>query len=167
MATTTRKERIDRAIKARSDDIFLLSSNREILYLLLPRVIPVLVIVSFPLLKDVVGHYWQKVMVITCTVGLLGLSWDLLASVGLISLGQAFFFGVGAYLAAFFDSQLGLSSFLSICFATFGGAVVCTLFLFPLTRLKGIYFDSDVVAILDSISGDSGWYLVSKNHTKS
>ena len=37
-----RKERLDRGIKARCEDIFALSSYREILYLMFPRVLPVL-----------------------------------------------------------------------------------------------------------------------------
>ena len=37
-----RKERIDRGIKARSDDIFALTSYREMLYVSVPPVLPVI-----------------------------------------------------------------------------------------------------------------------------
>ena len=93
-----------------------------------------------PLLKGAVGLYWLKVFVITCNVALLALSWDLLASVGLISLGQSLFFGVGAYLAGCLNNRLGLPPFLTIPLAALGGAFICTILLFPVLRLRGVYF---------------------------
>jgi branched-chain amino acid transport system permease protein len=140
MAVHYRKERLDRGIKARCEDIFALSSYREMLYLLLPRVVPVIILLSFPLLKGVVGLYWEKVMVITCAIALLSLSWDLMASVGLVSLGQSLFFGVGAYITGFLDHSLGWPYFLTIPFGTIGGALFCALFLVPVLRLRGVYF---------------------------
>ncbi len=140
MATHYRKERLDRGIKARCEDIFALSSYREILYLLLPRVLPVAALLILPLLKGVVGLYWIKVLVITCAIALLALSWDLLASVGLISLGQALFFGVGAYLTGFLNHRFGWPPFLTIPLGTLGGAFICTVLLLPVLRLRGVYF---------------------------
>lgn len=135
-----RKERLDRGIKARCEDIFALSSWREILYLLLPRAVPVLGLLVFPLLKGIVGLYWEKVLVITCAIGLLALSWDLMASVGLVSLGQALFFGAGAYIAGALNQAFGLSPLITIPMGTLGGALFCTLLLFPVLRLRGVYF---------------------------
>ncbi len=135
-----RKERLDRGIKARCEDIFALSSWREILYLLLPRAVPVVGLLVFPLLKGVVGLYWEKVLVITCAIGLLALSWDLMASVGLVSLGQALFFGAGAYIAGALNQAFGLSPLITIPMGTLGGALFCTLLLFPVLRLRGVYF---------------------------
>lgn len=140
MVVRYRRERLDRGIKARCEDIFALSSYREILYLLLPRALPVIALLSLPLLKGIVGLYWEKVLVITCAIALLALSWDLLASVGLVSLGQALFFGAGAYLAGFFNHSLGLPPFLTIPLGTLGGAFFCTLLLLPVLRLRGVYF---------------------------
>jgi len=135
-----RKERIDRGIKARCEDIFALSSSREIFYLLLPRALPVILLLSFPLLKGVVGLYWEKVLVITCAIALLALSWDLMASVGLISLGQSLFFGAGAYIAGFLNYRFGLPPVLTIPLGTIGGALFCTFLLLPVLRLRGVYF---------------------------
>ncbi|MFZ5634454.1 MAG: branched-chain amino acid ABC transporter permease [Bacillota bacterium] len=140
MRTGYRKERLDRGIKARSDDIFAISSWREILYLALPRAAVIVSLLAFPLLKDVLGHYWQNVMLITCTIALLALSWDLLASAGLVSLGQALFFGVGAYLAGSLSRIFGWTPLLTIPAATVAGALLCTVILFPVLRLRGIYF---------------------------
>jgi len=135
-----RKERLDRGIKARCEDIFALSSYREILYLAFPRVLPVAALLILPLLKDVVGMYWEKVLMITCTIGLLALSWDLMASVGLISLGQALFFGAGAYVTGFLNHSLNLPPILSIPLGTLVGACISTLLLLPVVRLRGVYF---------------------------
>ena len=76
------------------------------LYLSLPRLLPVIILLTLPLLKGVIGLYWEKVLMITCVIALLALSWDLMASVGLISLGQALFFGAGAYITGFLKSYL-------------------------------------------------------------
>ena len=89
-----RLERIDRGIKVRSQDVFALSSWREMLYVLSPRLVPVL---GFLLLPLVLGSYWQKVLLSVAVFALLALSWDILAQTGMISLGQALFFGLGAY----------------------------------------------------------------------
>ena len=135
-----RRERMDRGIKARCEDIFALSSYREMLYLLLPRVLPVAALLILPLLKGVVGLYWEKVLVITCAIALLALSWDLMASVGLMSLGQSLFFGAGAYFTGFLNYSLKLPPLLSIPLGTLGGALFCTLLLLPVLRLRGVYF---------------------------
>ncbi len=133
-----RKERIDRGIKARSDTIYVLSSYREMVYILLPRILPIFFLLIFPLVVG--GGYWGKVVFYSCTFALLALSWDLLASVGLVSLGQALFFGVGSYVAGGFNHYLKWPIFLTIPVATIGGAFICSLLLIPVLRLRGVYF---------------------------
>lgn len=140
MAVYHRKERMDRGIKVRCENVYALSSYRELLYLSLPRVLPVVVLLILPLLKDIVGLYVGKVLVHTYVIALLALSWELIASVGLPSLGQAFFFGAGAYLAGILDHSFSWPFWLNILLATFSGAFLCTLALLPSLRLKGIYF---------------------------
>jgi len=135
-----RKERLDRGIKARCEDIFALSSYREILYLMFPRVVPVLILLILPLLQGVIGLYWEKVLMITCVIALLALSWDLMAAVGLISLGQALFFGSGAYITGFLNYTFKLPPILTIPLGTLGGALFSTLLLLPVMRLRGVYF---------------------------
>ncbi|HMK64438.1 MAG TPA: branched-chain amino acid ABC transporter permease, partial [Thermodesulfobacteriota bacterium] len=60
--------------------------------------------------------------------------------VGLVSLGGAFFVGVGGYTAAILNTKLGLSPLLTIPLATVGGAVFCTVLLLPCLPLRGVYF---------------------------
>ncbi len=135
-----RRERVDRGIKVRSDDIFALASARDLAYLLAPRVLAAAALLVFPLLGAVVSGYWQTVVMNTLVIALLALSWDLLASAGLVSLGQSLFFGMGGYLAGYLDLRLGAGPGLGIPVATVAGALLSTALLFPLLRLRGIYF---------------------------
>ena len=132
-----RKERIDRGIKARSGDIFALSSWREMLYLAAPRLIPIVVFLTLPL---VLGIYWQKVLLSVAVFALLAISWDILAQTGMISLGQALFFGMGAYAAGTFNHFWGWHPLISIPVASVLGGLICTALLLPVLRLRGIYF---------------------------
>lgn len=135
-----RKERMDRGIKVRSADVFVLASIRDLLYVILPKVLVVIILLVFPLLKDTVGSYWENVLVTTLLISLLALSWDLLAGVGLVSLGQSLFFGLGGYIAGYLSQKFGLTPLYTVPLATVGGALLSTLFLYPILRLRGIYF---------------------------
>lgn len=132
-----RKERIDRGIKVRAEDVFALCSWREMLYLSFPRLLP---IIGLPILALLLSIYWQRVLLSVCVFGLLAISWDLLAQAGMISLGQALFFGTGAYIAGVMNHYFGISPFLTLPIATVLGGILCTLFLLPVLRLRGIYF---------------------------
>jgi len=139
-----RKERIDRGIKARSGDVFTLCSWREMLYLAAPRLLPIIVFLFLPPLLSV---YWQKVMISLAVFALLAISWDLLAQSGMISLGQALFFGMGAYLSGIADHYFGIAPLVAIPLASILGGAICTLVLLPVLRLRGIYFSMVTLVI--------------------
>jgi branched-chain amino acid transport system permease protein len=132
-----RKERVDRGIKVRSSDIFALCSWREMLYLAVPRLLPVVVCLLLPVALSV---YWQKVLLSVAVFALLAMSWDILAQAGMISLGQALFFGVGAYCAGLMNHYWHLPPWITLPAAALAGGVICTLVLLPVLRLRGIYF---------------------------
>jgi len=132
-----RKERVDRGIKARAGDVFALTSWREMMYLAAPRLLPVL---AFMLLPLVLNPYWQKVLLSLAVFALLAISWDILAQAGMISLGQALFFGVGAYLSGIMNLYWGWHPLVAMPLAAGFGGLICTLFLLPVLRLRGIYF---------------------------
>lgn len=140
IAARSRRERLDRGIKARSDDIYALASLRDLLYLLGPRVVLIGGLLVLPLLGDVVGTYWLTVALSVCAIALMALSWDLLASVGLVSLGQALFFGAGGYVAGVLNATFRLPTVVTIPVGTVLGAAICALLLYPVLRLRGIYF---------------------------
>ena len=137
MPTNKRRERIDRGIKARAEDVFVLTSWREMLYLSAPRLIP---LAGFLLLPLILGPYWQKVLLSVAVFGLLAISWDILAQTGMISLGQALFFGMGAYCAGVMNHYWGMPALVTLPVASILGGLVCTLLLLPVLRLRGIYF---------------------------
>ena len=132
-----RRERIDRGIKVRAGDVFALCSWREMLYLAAPRLLPVVICLILPLILDA---YWQKVLLSVAVFALLAISWDLLAQAGMISLGQALFFGMGAYAAGVMNRYAGIHPFITLPAAGIAGGVICTLLLLPVLRLRGIYF---------------------------
>ena len=132
-----RKERIARGVKARSDDIYAVMSYREMWYLLFPRLVPV---VGFTVVAFLLPEYWQKVVVTTCIFAMLAVSWDFLSSCGLLSLGQALFFGLGSYTAGILNHYFHLPIYVTIPAATLIGGFFSTLILLPVIRLRGIYF---------------------------
>jgi len=132
-----RKERIDRCIKARSDDIYAVTSYKEMWYLLFPRLIP---IIGIALLAYFLPLYWKKVVITTCIFAMLAVSWDFLSSCGMLSLGQALFFGIGSYTAGSLNHYLHLPVYVTIPVATIVGGFLSTMILLPVIRLRGIYF---------------------------
>ena len=142
-----RKKRIDRGIKIRSESIFAICSWREMLYLSFPRLLP---IAALLILTLILSPYWQRVLLSASVFSILAISWDILAQTGMISLGQALFFGTGAYVAGILNHYLGWSPFITIPISTIGGGFLSTLVLLPVLRLRGIYF-SMVTLILPLI----------------
>jgi branched-chain amino acid transport system permease protein len=107
------------------------------LYLSFPRLVP---IIGFLVLPLILSLYWQKVLLSVAVFALLAISWDILAQSSMVSLGQALFFGMGAYFAGIMNHYLGLPPFLTIPLATLLGGLLSTLLLMPVLRLRGIYF---------------------------
>jgi branched-chain amino acid transport system permease protein len=88
----------------------------------------------------VVSPYWQKVLLSVAVFAMLAISWDILAQSGMISLGQALFFGMGAYVSGVLNHYLGWHPLVTIPIASVMGGMICTLLLLPVLRLRGIYF---------------------------
>ena len=160
-----RKERIDRGIKIRTDSIYAMMSYRELSYLALPRLILIVGMLIIPLV--VPSMYWQRVFTISCIYALLAISFDFLAHyVGLVSLGGAFFVGIGGYLAAIANTSFGLPPWLTVPLATLIGGSLCTLLLLPCLPLRGVYFAivslmyplfmARVIEALDILGGTDG-----------
>jgi len=138
-ATQRRKERIDRGIKVRTDGLYALMSWRELAYLIAPRALLIVGLLALPLVMP--GAYWQRVISIVCIYALLALSFDFLAHyVGLVSLGGAFFVGVGGYFSAMLNTYWGWSPLIAVPAATVAGGAVCTVLLLPCLPLRGVYF---------------------------
>jgi branched-chain amino acid transport system permease protein len=134
-----RKERIDRAIKVRTEGIYAISSWQEASYLLLPRLILIVGLLLLPLIMP--SLYWKRVVSMINIYVLLALGFDFLAHyVGLVSLGGAFFVGTGGYIAAILNTSFKLSPLLTLPIATVAGGFICTVLLLPCLPLRGVYF---------------------------
>jgi len=160
-----RKERLDRGLKVRTEGIYALSSGKEALYLLAPRLTLILGLLVLPLLMP--NLYWQRVICIMGVFALLSLAFDFLANyVGLICLGGALFMGVGGYIAGILNSLFGMPLVVTIPAATVTGAVFSTVLLSPCFPLRGIYFAivtlmyplaaSRIIEALDIFGGTEG-----------
>ncbi|MBM3148571.1 MAG: branched-chain amino acid ABC transporter permease [Chloroflexi bacterium] len=110
-------------------------------YLLLPRILPVVILLAMPLALELAGNeYWAKVMVILAIMGIMAMSWDLLRMAGMFSLGQGLFFGLGSYVAASLNHYLEWPIILTIPIGTIAGAILGTVLLLGTLKLRGIYF---------------------------
>jgi len=107
------------------------------LYVAAPPLLPILALIILPLILPL---YWKKVLISTAIFALLAMSWEFLVSVGMVSLGQALFFGAGAYAAGALGHYFDMPTWLTIPLATLLGGALCTILLLPVLRLRGIYF---------------------------
>src|ERR1700678_2647799 len=67
--------------------------------------------------------FWLSLLTLVFFYAFMGLSWNLMMSAGLLSLGHALFLGLGAYAAAVLTASTGISPWLSIP----AGAVIAAL----------------------------------------
>jgi branched-chain amino acid transport system permease protein len=88
----------------------------------------------------ITDRYFQHIIVLSCIYVILASSWNLLAGYsGLLNLGHAAFFGIGAYSSALLAMHTGLTAWLGL----FAGAAISAVFGLglgvPALRLRGPY----------------------------
>lgn len=105
--------------------------------------------VAAPLLLDFVGRsYLYQVANIMMIFALLAASMHLVTGVaGLLQLGHAAFYGIGAYCAALLASNAGWPFVLTLPAAGLAGALMALLVALPTMRLVSIYFAVATLAI--------------------
>ena len=90
---------------------------------------------------------WGHIAVLALLWATLGTAWNLMGGLtGLLSLGQAAFFGVGAYTSALLFVKLGITPWIGIFAAAAMGAVLALVIGWPTLRLSGPYFALATVA---------------------
>ncbi|HTV30928.1 MAG TPA: branched-chain amino acid ABC transporter permease [Xanthobacteraceae bacterium] len=83
------------------------------------------------------NHYWQHVFCVALIGVILALGMQLLLGMaGLLSLGQAAFYGIGAYVSAALTLHFGAPFLVAFILAGVAAAV-CSLLLVPIVRLPG------------------------------
>ncbi|MCX7771173.1 MAG: branched-chain amino acid ABC transporter permease [Proteobacteria bacterium] len=135
-----RRERIDRGIKVRTDGLYAISSFKEIMYLVFPRLLLIGGFLLLPIVLEL-APYWKRVINILCVYAIIAISFDFLANfVGLVCLGGGLFVGVGGYFSAILNSYLKIPIFFSIPLSALLGGIFCTLLFLPCLKLRGVYF---------------------------
>jgi branched-chain amino acid transport system permease protein len=119
--------------------------------------------------------FWQSLLTIVFFYAFMGLSWNLMMSAGLLSLGHALFLGIGAYATAVLTASGGVSPWLSIVAgaaisAAVGGAIT---WLGARFAIRGIQFAlltiafAELVRVLfdnwDFVGGTGGFFLKAIN----
>lgn len=91
-------------------------------------------------------NYVMSLVVAAMVIGGVALSWALLGNLGgMVSFGHAAFFGVGAYASSILSLKLGVPVLISIMLGGVG-AVVASLAMLPVLRLRGPYFALAILA---------------------
>ena len=110
----------------------------------------------------------------TCSLVVLAVSWNLMASAGLISLGHSAFFGLGAYAAILTANLVGAPFWLTLLVALAVGALLGAGLALVTGRMRGIYFAITTLAVSEGLrviavmlpdltGGAKGAYLASKS----
>ena len=109
---------------------------------LLPAVLAASVFIVVPTLLTLGGSgYFFRLAVVTLIFAILALSMQLITGVaGLLSLGHAAIYGVGAYTAAILSTRLGLDAALTIPLSGLVSGLVGVAIALPTMRLVSIYF---------------------------
>ena len=111
-------------------------------------------VLVYPLVFD--GPYARHVLVMIFIYALMAQGWNLLAGYcGQISLGQAVFFGIGAYSAAFLYANFQISPWIGMIVGVLISVVVALGIGLPTFRLRGHYF-----AIATLVIGEIGQTLM-------
>ncbi|TCG02405.1 hypothetical protein BZM26_00765 [Paraburkholderia strydomiana] len=87
----------------------------------------------------------------TCLLSIIAVSWNMMAGAGLISLGHAAFWGVGAYTATLVANGLGLNVGFSLLCSTIMGSILGAVLALVTGRLKGIYFAIGTLALAEGL----------------
>ncbi len=82
---------------------------------------------------------------------IVAISWNLMASAGLISLGHAAFWGVGSYAAMIAATRLGLPLLGGVVLAVVIGAVLGCVLALATGRLRGIFFAISTLALAEGL----------------
>ncbi len=91
----------------------------------------------------------MHILIYTFFMAYFALSWNVLYSVGQISLGHAAFFGIGSYITVILSNYYGITPFIGIVIAGAIASMLGALVGFICFRLRGIYFSLSTLALAE------------------
>ncbi len=113
------------------------------------RAVPVallLGVLAFPLAFTL--PFPRHIMIMIFLYGALATAWNIIAGYcGQISLGQAVFFGIGAYTSSVLFKATGLTPWAGMLAGALLAAIVSQIIGFPVFRLRGHYFAIATIAV--------------------
>ncbi len=113
---------------------------------LVALVVVALAALLYPLILE--QPYQRHIVVMIFIYGLMAQGWNLLAGYcGQISLGQAIFFGIGAYAAAYLYTFFGISPWIGMGVGVVVSMILALLMGLPTFRLRGHYFAISTLVI--------------------
>jgi ABC-type branched-chain amino acid transport system, permease component len=115
-----------------------MKASRFLSWAYLPVLAAALLLLVAPFLFQSSYHYRIGTLVLINTLSVLGLV-IVFGYAGLVSLGHAAFFGIGAYLCAILPQQLGVAPGVALVAAPVVAGLVAWLIGWPILRLKGPY----------------------------
>ncbi|HOA15230.1 MAG TPA: branched-chain amino acid ABC transporter permease [Bacillota bacterium] len=122
--------------------------NRKLVGLL-PFLALALAIVAPLVLK---ARFQQHVLVIVVLYAVMSQAWNIMAGyAGMVSVGQAAFFGLGAYISTVLFVQYKVNPWIGFLAAGLGTALFATIIGLPFSRLKGRYFAIGTIALAQMI----------------
>jgi branched-chain amino acid transport system permease protein len=102
------------------------------------RLLPILLLLVVPLLA---GRFYQYLLTQILIASLVAIAFNLLlGTTGLLSFGQAAFYGVGAYTVGLLATKAGFSSLPALSLAPVFGALAAGVIGFFCVRLSGVHF---------------------------
>jgi branched-chain amino acid transport system permease protein len=107
-----------------------------------------LVVVAYAVVPFALGsnNYVMSMIVAALIIGGVALSWALLGNLGgMVSFGHSAFFGVGAYVSAITTVKLGVPVLVAVPLGGIG-AVLASIVMMPVLRLRGPYFALAILA---------------------
>ena len=119
--------------------------------------------------------FWQSLLTLVFFYAYMGLSWNLMMSAGLLSLGHALFLGVGAYSTAVLIATAGLDPWLSLAAGAFLAASVGSALAWLGARfsVRGVHFALLTIAFAELfrvlfdnwklVGGTGGFFLKAIN----
>ena len=124
----------------------------------------------------VLDSFWQSLLTLVFFYAFMGMTWNLMMTAGLLSLGHALFLGLGAYSTAVLSQTYGWSPWLAIA----GGAILSSIIGMAITwigvrySVKGVHFALLTIAfaeftrvVFDNwglVGGTGGYFLKAINY---
>ncbi len=94
------------------------------------------------------ARFTQHILIMVVLYAVLGEAWNIMGGyVGLVSIGQAAFFGLGSYISSFLFVEYGINPWIGFAAAGVITAIFGILVGLPVSRLRGRYFAIGTIAL--------------------